>query len=697
MTEEDDQLFTSPVAPISVAAGPNIVSSGPGRRLKNPLGWYASSTYQISLYMMDPKTRDRFVDSGRQDIQGAMLIMQSGGINDENKRAPGFAEDFYVDNLKIKTITGNATQSAAVSTEISFQITEPYGFSFISRLKRAAEELKPKDPFAASGTTNSSENPTKNFFVLGIRFIGYDENGNILTGQEVFPAEKDPLDPRVNKDSTGLFEVFYDVFLTELKYRIDGRATVYNIKAAPIAQYVAFNNKRGRIDNGVKITAGTVREAIDAMFTSVTAAQEDLRRTNKIKEINRYSVEFRGDAAQFIGEASVVVPDDTEKSKWPPSIAAKVSSATDAIGVKSVPSNLKREITFRRDTAILQAIDQIVTLSTFLRDALKVSYTSTDSPDTQKRDLEQTVPNSEQRLSWFSVSPLVKNPRWDPLTADFAFDIVYVIQRYETPMVPAASAKRLPPYPGPHKRYEYWYTGQNTEIIKYEQQLDNNFFCITPDPSISGENGRGGQASIPQVANKSEDQNRQGRRDRSLASQNNVRTNLYDPGSFSNAKITILGDPDYLMGAGAAGTAAGVDKYYEPNGFTINPDTAQILIEVDFKEPYDYLTESTGLMSINEQIQIFPYPKGYDIKGVSFMVIGVESVFSNGKFTQVLDCKSSIFANTVDESANVSSGPNAKGGTGTTGSNGLAINPVVNATAMNNEPVTVTETPQDEP
>jgi hypothetical protein len=47
-------------------------------------------------------------------------------------------------------------------------------------------------------------------------------------------------------------------------------------------------------------------------------------------------------------------------------------------------------------------------------------------------------------------------------------------------------------YYGPHKRYDYWYTGQNTEIIGYEQKIDNQYFLATyTDPANTNDSDTG--------------------------------------------------------------------------------------------------------------------------------------------------------------------------------------------------------------
>lgn len=675
-------MATTPPITATTATPGGPTDGGIGKRLKNPLGWFASYTYQLSLYIINQKDYDTFVASGRQDISGAKLILQSGGVQDDSKRATGIEHDYYIDNLKIKTIPSTANQSPATTSEITFQIIEPYGFSLISRLKMAADAIKPADP-GTSGSSDGPANPTRQFYILGIRFFGYDINGNLLNGSEIFPGEIDKLDPRVTGDSKGVFETYFDILIDTMKFKIDGRATTYNIKATPVATSVAYNNKRGRIDNGAKVVAGEVGEAIRNLLAKLQSTQEDLVKAKKIQEPNRYSVEFRGDGAKFIEKAVIALPDDIEKGRMPTSNAKTTTDSTDAVAVKATPNPNKREVTFKNDTAILQAIDQIITQSSYLRDAMKAMYVSTNQPDAAKKDVKETKPDAKQTASWYSVSPIATNARWDPKTSDFAFDITYVIQMYQTPIVPSSYASVVPPYPGPHKRYEYWYTGQNTEIISYEQTIDNLFYQVVLDPSI------GDKFGVPAVPNKSVDESRQGKQDRGAESVNNFRSILYDPGAWNKAKVTIFGDPDFLVQDGSMGSSAG-ESSYGPDGYTIDPSKGQILIEIDFKEPYDYKNDS-GLMSMNGQIQFLPYPNNMprQPKGVSFLVKELDSFFNNGKFTQVLDCVLSTFSNPDENGANnresttsnTTSGPNAQGGTGTTSNNGLAANPPVSNAA----------------
>ena len=71
------------------------------------------------------------------------------------------------------------------------------------------------------------KNSTRQFFILGIRFQGYDKYGTLLTGKETINGRV--LDPAGS--GNGLFETFYEILFRKVSFKIDGKATVYNIEA----------------------------------------------------------------------------------------------------------------------------------------------------------------------------------------------------------------------------------------------------------------------------------------------------------------------------------------------------------------------------------------------------------------------------------------------------------------------------------
>lgn len=676
----------------------NKSGSNPDRRLYNPLSQFASYTYNISLYMITPEAYDAFIQTGRKNIYafqnasggasanlkaGVYLIAQSGGVNNSTqKRAPGFEFDYYIDNLKlVSAVQGASTGTSTNVTSISFNVYEQYGFSFINNLKKAQDALQAY--VAGTGRAQKGlQNPTRQFFILGLRFIGYDKLGNIVD------STQDTLNVNT-ANNNGLFETFYDIALTEVKFKLTGKVVTYEIKAASVPSKEAFGTKRGLIDLGANFEASNAYEAIQKIIDKLNQDQQNLvnQSPQAIKIADRYEVEYLGGMDDLLKAATVASKADLQKYTWAGSGATNVSQSNDAAALKATPNSQTRTFSIQGTTPIVQAINQIISQSTYLLDALKVVYTTNVEPNLEKKTENEQQNNKPSTVSWYNISAVISNMEWDESRADFAMKIKYIITPYETPVIQNSYTAPGSRYYGPHKRYKYWYTGENQEIIFYEQVLNTAFFNVALKPEVSDSQGKGGAVDVPIKANQRQNQPHIGKLDVGAEAQNAYLTNLFDPKGFAEAKITILGDPDFLMPDSELPQSVQevYNRFYGPNGFTVKANGGQVFIEIDFKEGVDYNT-NTGLYDINSSVLFWRYPENVSkvIQGVSYHVIKVTSSFSNGKFTQVLDCRINTFSDPAEESssqreATTQQTPNAPGtnasGSNTTGSTGLKNDP----------------------
>jgi hypothetical protein len=743
----------------------NTTAIKPGKRTENPLGNFSSYTYQLSLYMITPDAYDAFVESGRQNINsinnispsaassdltneaaaelarenststsgtanfaakagGAYLIAQSGGINNtSSKRTPGFDTDFFIDDLKFTQTIGTKDVGAATNiSDISFNITEPYGFSLLTKLRRAQNALA-----ATTNTKNFSmvQNPARQFFILGIRFLGYDKDGNIIDPTKILSSDGNP-----EGNAFGLYERYIDILIKDMKFKITGKPVVYNILAVAAQQIVGFGSKFSTIVSDTTIVADTVYNALFAPESSNSPAQfeadRDSQATNVVymtslfSKLNydqqqlvgkgvtiprQYDVVFLGPDGEKIKKASLRSKADLDKRKVPTTTATNTSESNQKAATLETPNNYLRTINIAQGTSIIQAVSEIIKQSSYLEDALsQIDNTNlTPDPDTGTYEKQDVSP---KELKWFNISAEVKNLGWDPNQGDYVYKITYIIQPYLTPIVVAASATITTPYYGAHKRYNYWYTGKNTEVISYSQNLDFAYHNVTiqgfglgaPIPSAA----LAGAVDIPVTVGQPQEQPSQGRINVGMEAQNMYMTSLFSPRDFGSAKITILGDPDFIMQSAPSSINSLYNQFYGTDGFTINPNGGQVFIEINFIEPIDY-ENSTGTMSLNNSIFFYKYPdyiqKDIDSRGggISYMVTRVVSNFQRGKFTQELDCSLNTFQNpgpdktTADqgrEDPNQSRAETARlnragtgaaptpSGTGTTSGSGFAANPM---------------------
>jgi hypothetical protein len=627
----------------------------PGRRLKNPLGDFASYTYQLTLYMVTPDAYQLFIESGRKNINsllqssagvdpntlgeagintdqlkptgGAFIVAQSGGVNPTNNlRAPGMNLDYFIDDLSIKhSITGKATESAINITSIKFSIIEQYGFSFNTQLLRAFETIKKNSKIK---NYQDSGNQYRSNFILGIRFQGYNSDGTPATPDKFFSS--DTFNP--SESASGVLERFFDITITAVKFKIDGSTTKYAIEASTTAPQQAFGQKYGVVDDMTPITASTVEEAL-------TSLKDSLNKNQQGREVNiQYEIEYLGDAGP-IKSASMINPGDTDKAKYAGSTARTSAGVNEATASNATVNNTQRIIKIKDGTSVAQSIEQIIKQSSYLRDAVTMTYTTNETPDT-KTASPQIIENKNPRdIQWYNLGARVETLAWDKKVGDFSYKITYVIQPYKTPSTYTPYGKSSP-YMGPHKRYNYWFTGKNSEILEYTQVLDNLYFNIvqTPSSDPNSPNYLKG-IDVPSIPDKLNNYDRTGGRNISLEVENQYLTSLYSPGNWVEATIKILGDPDYLMNDSPGSLNEVYRAYYGNDGFTINPNSGQVFIEINFNEATDY-NNNTGLLNINESILFWPQPnksqRNPKINGIAYIIREVESTFSGGSFTQKL-------------------------------------------------------------
>jgi hypothetical protein len=656
--------------------GDNVNSSNagstslPGARPTNPLAQFSSYAYQLSWYMISPEAFNAYVEGGRKDINelktaggtsGVFLLAQNGGINNDGpiKRANGFDLDYSIDNLKlISQVATTMTATTTNITDISFDIHEPYGFSLPTKLRRAYQHMIPDSEINKKG---ANYNSLRQFFVLGIRFQGYDKDGNIADSSKYFNNST----KIVNSD--GVFETLYPIMITELKFKLNGTATTYHIKAKIAPVQAAMTTARATVDNNIEIKADTVENALTfeagggrggmvSLFGTLNFNEEKAAKARKDKDGNPgipnvYKVRYIGDTALF-RSANFNSPADTDKKKQSMSSASKQSQVNDHTAVKTVSDPIIRKITIDRGTSTLQAINNIVKKSSYLEDALRLVNNSVESPSTETSSPESTVTPgaTSNTLRWYNVTPEVKVKGWDGSINDYAYEITYVIQPYDTPAATTPYGK-VSKYTGPHKRYDYWFTGKNTEITGYSQSFDLTYF-LTGNPPDGNPASDQGNATVPNYDNKRTGQDTTGKIGDGNETQNSYMTSLYDPNAYTDVKIDILGDPDYLMTEAAPSANEPYNQYYSNENYTINPNGGQVFIEVNFNEGVDY-DNQTGLLKINESILFydFGYAVPENINGVCYFVERVDSSFSKGKFSQQLKCRIMTFPRAADDNA----------------------------------------------
>lgn len=657
----------------------------------NVLDQYASYTYQASLYLCTKENYQRMINTGQKNISGAQLLMQSGGSSiADGVRNANFDLDFYIDRIELKSFfVGKATRLAHNVKEVRMTVVEPNGITLLDRLKKAVDQFAPSlsSTVIANQTTTSkppgakSKNFTAQIYLLAIRFYGYDEKGNLVRAGNKLGQTSDP---------NAFVEKWYPLILSKFNFKVANKLTEYDLEFKAPPYMINASAKDGTIPFNIELSGGTIKDILagPAVYgagqdaTSAAAARaafaaNDPRRVdggsatpppkanvaNTAKSTvrqglmdalnahqrqlvaegiyqypNEYNVEF---ALDVMASATITNPGTNSVNKSATAMAAPTTAGEVKLGSKQSMDPNSRVEGAVAGTQIVQFIDTLLRNSSYIKDQQLLVI---DENTGKERATGTQVKNT----SWYKIGfkAEAKLDQYDEKRNDYAYKITYVISPYKIVQLNSPYFPQ-PQFNGVHKSYKYWFTGENTQILSYEESLNSLYYVVMSGSDLGGVSSSADseQKFSYQTAS---GQASQGAEAKTLEPAANAADQLYNPGDLKSCVMTIVGDPAWLQqGEAFVGLQKGQPDYFSAflaDG-TINFDSQQILFEVAYNTAGDYNLE-TGLMDItrgtttssqsnyNENTVNQQDPS----KRISRVYLAKECVseFNRGKFTQTL-------------------------------------------------------------
>ena len=652
-TNDDNAAETEQQPPETLNVNsPSTGSDKVGPVRPNPLSAYSSSTYNISLYMINPDTFNLYSQGGQTIPKDWKLICRSGGINNtggvvyENDgsasdtgspRAEGFDLDYYIDNLRISTaISSKETYSAANVFDISFQIYEPYGFSFPTKLIRAATKVQAESKIQRS--VSESITALQTHYLIVIKFYGYDSEGNIISKED--------------------YQRSFPIQIYGFDFKLDTKMVTYSVKAKLVSEQIAMGKSKLEIPENITIKGETVKDALQGsdgdnknpnaigLMQRLNEIQDQLFKDEQILVKDKYVIKFESNTG--IDTAFLVDVDNNPNEK---SANTSVTSAAGSnVKTSSKPPVIQkrtRPISITKGDSILQVIDQIISQSSYVTKALKI--TNSEEYQQVKPQEDDYTKNTPSTIGWYSVIPQVELLAFDKKRNVFASEITYIIKRYEVPYIRGLQLGKRTPYYGPVKRYKHWFMSNDLDKNNSQHQKEIISYDVTYNLLYFNLAGYGTDAPLDEtddkapVANLAGGSNPQGKApgyfDKAIGP---FKTFLYSPADQLKAKIVILGDPDYLMTSTTKGYQEAITKWFGTDQ-SINPNSGQVFIEIDFRNAEDYAgpyDKNAGLLNPSQDgdILFWKYPDSIkkDVQGTIYMVWQVISTFSKGVFQQEL-------------------------------------------------------------
>jgi hypothetical protein len=650
----------------------------------NALSRYSSYTYNIGLYILKPEQYNTYITSKRITIPNGQLLMASGGAplsansqpptnnNAQTGSAanrPGvdlaagrsqyFPLDYYIDDVELKgIINGKGSRSAHNVTELNFKITEPNGISLLDNLVKATEEI-----MGPSGQYLSQ------IFLMVINFWGYDQNGTLTPAMGI-----DPNDP--TKTTIPIVKYIPFVF-TSIKFRISNKMVEYTCAAVAVQNSKATGQALGTIPYNVELTAETMTDIFngasvvtttfnpaagrqptavpragaaapagappksgaapkETITSGIIQAMNDFELLQVEKGIfeheNVYEVVFTDN---ILADATLVPPGPTDKTSTPmgPNNATAAQQLNPAAG--SVNNKAKNN-SATAGTTLIQFMDKTLSASSYIIDQQNATINNEGIRVPQK--------TTASIMGWYRIGLQAVPIAYDPKRKDYAYKITYQVSPYlvndiQNPYFPKGVFR------GVHKKYSYWFTGENSEVLDYSAEFNALYYYVVNSPQEQTDTSdyRFAEEARRRYQTKSNENIQSGTSEDVTEPAAQAKDTLYSPGDLNRANLTIWGDPAWIqqgeLGTGIAGPGFNFSPYL-PDG-TINVESEEILFEIAWNKPVDYSLE-TGLMEPGQRRYganslVTDTGSKQTTQSYIYKAVTVNSTFSKGKFTQQLE------------------------------------------------------------
>ena len=200
---------------------------------ENPLLQFAHYTYNIGIYLQTPEQYVTMITTGNKSTQGLLKVLESGGTGAvEGSKA--IFPDIFIEDLEIQTLMMGNNPGAHNAVDLNFTIVEPMGFTFLQKLRELC-------------TANNMYGLTNQHYLMVIKFIGYDENGN-----EVTPANAEAMSK------------YIPFKFSKITTTVRTGAVQYACMATPPNYNIGQSVKRAAIRFNVELTGRTLNDIFNA-------------------------------------------------------------------------------------------------------------------------------------------------------------------------------------------------------------------------------------------------------------------------------------------------------------------------------------------------------------------------------------------------------------------------------------------------
>lgn len=659
-------------APSSTKFFPSLV--------KNPLEKFASFAPMWTLACLTPKqfndpssyrnnqavwANDSYKDSTGKTITSSVVFSSGGRFDSQRAKTASGIPEYYIQNFTMKaTVAANEKTGNSNAFGFDFEIFEPFSMGLLLQSLQVSARN--------AGYINYLDNAP---YVLKLDFMGFDETGIQLKSvkPKFFVLRLTGVKYTVNESGSTYkmtavpynhqgFSDIINVAYTDLKLKAAGKGTVEEILSTGPDSLQSILNK-----NEAKLVSDKRIGVADEYVISFPKSSSDFQSVSKIPGAPKRATSNPKDGTQLVvsgGRQTTVKTDFDTNEIAPASLGFSQASGgtmpfkrpgdqydekTGVVKRDNMTIDTKnREFQFTQAQTLTSIINQIIVSSKYARDAI-----------TSVKNIKDGF------IKWYRLDVQIELLDFDPIISDFAKRITYRVVPFYVHHTIFTNPSSLPVgYPEIQKKlvkkYDYLYTGQNVDVLKFDVSINNMFFTgIAPaaekDSAKATNKDQGGTAEKTNSNTKAGNGGSVGAQTANLGRARPKRTlpkAKFKGGSgdttteqevaeqFHEAFINgaaelvtvyleILGDPYWMVDSGQGNYFATTKEptaQITDDG-TMNYESGDVFVQLGFRSPID----------VNEYTGLYDFPKESPFSGI-YRVTMCENQFKDGQFIQKLTC-----------------------------------------------------------
>lgn len=402
------------------------------RYLENRLNEFDTYTYNLALYMVN-----------RQDfsqLEQANKIL----IADNARRA-----QFNIIDLEQIFVIGHNAVREALGNKFSMKIAEPIGTALLPTIIVSAGQLQ-------------IENHEQAGYIIEISFNGRLPNGAAKKHDQVF---------------------YYPVTITEFNFKVEEGGTNYNINFVENSTN-AYNHSANTIKSAITIEAQTFGEFIRELQVKYNQAVINAWAANINHGMfhDTYEIELDESAAdwadwrfQVLDEGTYVTgvniignPGENATLQFVITAGSNLTSIISS-ALQAMVEYKNILLTQRNSNSQNSARPEPSQESDFTYDQLPTFFKVITNVEYEEYDY---LANKYQRTIKYKIKPFI--------VSDESIDITAYQNSITNQPVQNARVRHLNERQLLRKRYDYYYTGTNTEVLNFDMQFNHAYYYMSP-------------------------------------------------------------------------------------------------------------------------------------------------------------------------------------------------------------------------